>query len=59
VRELVIDGAQRSELQAVGCGCERDVRLVEFAHHLGHGQALAIELAQAGAAELAAVAFFQ
>ncbi len=40
-------------------GVERDVGLVELAHHRGHGQALAVELAQAGAAELAAVAFFQ
>ena len=59
VGDLVVDGPQRGELQAVRHGRERDVGLVELAHHLGHGQALAIELAQAGAAELAAVAFFE
>jgi hypothetical protein len=59
MRDLVVDGSQRGQLQTVGHGGERNVGLVELTHHLGHRQALAVEFAQAGAAELAAVAFFQ
>ena len=59
VGELLVDFAQRGELQSIGCGCKRNVGLVKLAHHFGHWQALAVQFTQTCATELAAVAGVQ
>ena len=59
MRHRIVDLPQRRQSQAIRRLFKRDIGLVELTHDFGHGQALPIQLAQAGAAKLAAIAFLQ
>jgi hypothetical protein len=59
VHEVVRHAPQRCQTDAPGHGLVADVGLSEFAHDTGHGPVFAVLLAQAGAAELLAVAVLQ